>query len=139
MWILIYIVLDLDGGIKSRVLDFEMERRRNAENGSRSNVRYEYRGESSRGCYKRFEGHLKAGQNGFMHKHENENHGGNREIEYVIKRERVDKDPMRRVLRESIRIESAANDRSIKLMNTKEEHFGVQTVRTHFGRDYDGQ
>ena len=110
----------------------EIERREGVKN-----VRYEYRGESSRGCYKRFESHLRAGQNGFMHKHEIENHRGARQIEYLIKREKVDKDPMRRILRESIRIESAVKNRAIKLMNTKEEHFGIQTVRAKFGRDID--
>ena len=72
-----------------------------------------------------------------MHKHEIENHRGARQIEYLIKREKVDKDPMRRILRESIRIESAVKNRAIKLMNTKEEHFGIQTVRAKFGRDID--
>ena len=42
---------------------------------------------------------------------------------------------MRRQLRESIRIESAAIDESIELLNSKEEHFGTQTVRAQFGRN----
>ena len=70
-----------------------------------------------------------------MHQHAVEKHDGQPGIEFVIKRERVDKDPMRRQLRESIRIESAAIDESIELLNSKEEHFGTQTVRAQFGRN----
>ena len=114
----------------------EMERKKDEENGLGPGVRYEYRGESSRGCFKRYNSHIRAGENGFMSKHEREKHEGQQGIEYIIKREKIDKDPMRRILRESIRIESAAKDRSVKLMNTKEEHFGVQTVRAQFSRDY---
>ena len=47
-------------------------------------------------------------------------------------RHRIDQDPLRRILRESIRIVNAENDDSVKLMNTKEEYFGVKTVRPYF-------
>ena len=47
---------------------------------------------------------------GFMLKHILEKHGGDMKNEFMIKREKVDKDPMRRILRESIRIENAERD-----------------------------
>ena len=40
---------------------------------------------------------------------------------------------MRRIIRESIRIEKAQSDPNIVLMNSKDEHFGTQNIRAHFG------
>ena len=110
-------------------------REQKIKDGEDPGVRYQYDGESSRGCYERFQGHVKTGQGGFMHQHTIEQHNGHPGIEFVIKREKIDKDPMRRQLRESIRIESASRDESIELLNSKEEHFGTQTVRAQFGRN----
>ena len=70
-----------------------------------------------------------------MYKHAVEKHGGDLDNEYVIKRERIDKDPMRRILRESIRIDNTEKERTKVLMNSKEEHFGTQTIRANFSRD----
>ena len=113
----------------------EETREKNKERGNEEGVKHEYRGESSRGCYTRFESHKNAGKKGFMYKHNTEEHGGDPENEYIIKREKIDKDPMRRVLRESIRIEKAEKDKSIILMNSGEERFGTRTVRVQFARD----
>ena len=74
----------------------------------------------------------------FMYKHVVEKHEGNVETEFRIKRENIDKDPMRRILRESVRIGKAEKDNSLILMNTKEEHFGVQTIRGNFGTEWTG-
>ena len=73
---------------------------------------------------------------GYMYEHSEEKHGGNQQNEYVIQRETIDKDVMRRIVRESIRIEEAEEDPSIELLNGKEEHFGVVTVRANFGMDW---
>ena len=54
--------------------------------------------------------------------------------EFKVQRERID--PIRRILRESLRTEGAGKDESKVLMNSKEEHFGVQTVRGTFGTDW---
>ena len=110
-------------------------RERSLTNGSEEEPSYEYRGESSRGLCTRCEGHIKAGPAGFIHKHNEEKHEGDQGNEYLIMRERIDKDPMRRVIRESIRIESAQRDEKIVLLNSKDEHFGTQTIRAQFGRD----
>ena len=108
---------------------------REREQGGNTDKSYVYVGESSRGCYKRFEGHRKSKHNGFMYKHAIEKHGGDLENDFVIKRERVDKDPMRRILRESIKIDNIEKDNNKLLMNSKEEHFGTQTIRANFSRD----
>ena len=78
---------------------------------------------------------MRAGQGGFMHQHTTEKHDEQHGIKYIIKRERVDKDPMRRQLRESIRIENDSKNELIELLNSKEEHFGTQTVRAQFSRN----
>ena len=72
-----------------------------------------------------------------MHEHKEKKHDGNlNKEEFVINRHSVDKDVMRRIVRESIRIEAAEKDPSITLMNRKEEHFGTVTVRSNFGIDW---
>ena len=98
-----------------------------------------YIGESSRGCYSRFnqekeEYDLQKG--GFMYKHAQACHEGSKDVEFIIKRESIDKDPMRRIIRESVRIEKALTDKSIEMMNTREEHFGPQTVRSRYGIEW---
>jgi hypothetical protein len=98
-----------------------------------------YIGESSRGCYTRFRKEEMKNNptvKGYMYEHSEEKHGGNQQNEYVIQRETIDKDVMRRIVRESIRIEEAEEDPSIELLNGKEEHFGVVTVRANFGMDW---
>ena len=93
-----------------------------------------YIGETGRGCYERFKGHKDQykSRKGFMWKHAEEEHSGRLDVDFSIFRHRVDQDPMRRILRESIRIVSAENNDSIKLMNTKEEYFGIKTFRPYF-------
>ena len=71
-----------------------------------------------------------------MHKHNTEKHHGDTNNKFRIKREKIDQDPIRRILRESIRIEKAEKDKSKIVMNSKDEHFGVQTVRGTFGTDW---
>ena len=99
-----------------------------------------YMGESSRGCNTRFQRELRKinpKANGYMHEHIEKKHDGNlNKEEFVINRHSVDKDVMRRIVRESIRIEAAEKDPSITLMNRKEEHFGTVTVRSNFGIDW---
>ena len=99
-----------------------------------------YIGESSRGCNTRFQRELRKvnpKDKGYMQEHIEKEHGGNANKEdFVIKRHSVDKDVMRRIVRESIRIETNEKDPTIKLMNRKEEHFGTVTVRSNFGIDW---
>ena len=71
-----------------------------------------------------------------MYKHIMEKHEGNIRNEFKIKRHRIDKDPIRRIIRESVRIERAVKDNSIIVMNSKDEHFGVQTVRGSFNSEW---
>lgn len=111
----------------------ECERERSESGGNmKRNV---YIGESSRGCYVRFKGHeseYRGGKGGVMMNHARDKHDENRKLEFIIKREKVDKDPMRRILRESIRINKAEEDETINLMNSKDEYFGVKTIRSMF-------
>ena len=58
-----------------------------------------------------------------MYTHVIDMHEGNTSNEFKIQRHRIDKDPIRRIIRESIRIES-----SVVVMNTKDDQFGVQKV-----------
>ena len=100
-------------------------------------VQHMYIGETSRGSYQRFRGHLEQYKNkkGFMWKHAEDEHDGDMNIKFTIRREAVDPDPMRRVLRESIRIVNSEENSRIKLMNTKEEYFGVKTIRATFSQE----
>ena len=99
-------------------------------------VLYIYIGETARGCYERFKGHLESyrQKKGFMWKHAEEAHNGSMNLKFSIKREAVDPEPMRRIIRESIRINDMEWRSDVKLMNTKEEFFGVKTVRATFSQ-----
>ena len=47
-----------------------------------------------------------------------------------------DSDPMRRIIRESIRIRNARKSANVvQLMNRKEEYFGIKTVEVNFEQD----
>ena len=107
-----------------------------------SGQKYEYIEESSRGCYTRYKQELSEYTpkiKGFMYKHAADKHEGSTQVEFKIKRENIDKDPMRRILRESIRIEREKKNKSKILMNSRDEHFGVQTVRGTFGNEWVGE
>ena len=98
-----------------------------------------YYGESSRGCFERYKSHVaqyRAKKTGFMIKHDQEFHGGRGECKFTIQRTDVDRDPLRRMVRESIRIRNAENDPNIDLLNTKEEWFGVQTIGARFSQEW---
>ena len=99
-----------------------------------------YIGESSRGCHTRFKQELdeyNPKDKGFMYMHALKEHGGSREVAFKIQRHSIDSDPMRRILREGIRIERARKDGTKVVMNSKNEHFGPQTVRGTYGTDWD--
>ena len=99
-----------------------------------------YIGESSRGCHTRFKQELdeyNPKDKGFMYMHALEEHGGSREVAFKIQRHSIDSDPMRRILREGLRIERARKDGTKVVMNSKNEHFGPQTVRGTYGTDWD--
>ena len=102
-----------------------------------------YIGETSRGLYTRHKGHVskyKSVKNhesekentGFMFRHAKEHHGGSKDIEYTIQRTATDKDPMRRIIRESVQITNARSKKEFTLMNGKDEYFGVRVVTPHF-------
>lgn len=50
-----------------------------------------------------------------------------------MKRNAVDKDPLRRILRESIKINKAKDEGFVLLMNSKNEYFGLKMIRPKFG------
>lgn len=89
------------------------------------NIQHVYITETSRGSYQRFKGHLEQHKNkrSFMCKHAEDEHDGDMNIKFSIRKEAVDLDPMRRVLRESIRVVNSEENRRIKSMNTIEEYF----------------
>ena len=70
-----------------------------------------------------------------MWKHAEECHNGSMDLKFSIRRVASDPDPMRRILRESIRITNGEEREDIKLMNTKEEFFGVKTIRSTFSQE----
>ena len=100
-----------------------------------------YLGESSRGAFVRFGQHKAAykAKKGFMWEHAEDAHDGKSDVEFVIKVDKKDSDPMRRVIRESIRIKNARTaeeegtrdneGRKTKLLNTKNEYFGMKLVK----------
>ena len=67
---------------------------------------YMYIGETDRGCYEWFRAHIETykQKKGFMWKHAEEVHNASTKLTFSIKREAVDLDPMRRIIRESVRI-----------------------------------
>ena len=115
----------------------ECERNRTTRGG----IKYEYYGESSRGCYERYEGHIEAyrggegTEKGFMWNHAKEVHEGRKDLSFKMVRLSTSKDPMRRVLEESVRINQVKRERQVCLMNTKSEYFGLQVVRPNYGVD----
>ena len=58
---------------------------------------------------------------GFMYTLIMEKDEANMRNEFKIKRHRIDKDPIRRIIRESISIEKAVKDNSVIVINSKEE------------------
>ena len=73
---------------------------------------------------------------GFMYKHAMEHHDGNMQLKFSMKRVNVDRDPLRRVLRESVRINEYMKDENVELLNSKEEYFGLKTIRTEFSQGW---
>ena len=71
-----------------------------------------------------------------MYKHVEECHRGDQSIEFVMRRECVNQDPVRRVVMEALRIEKAMRDPSIVVLNSREEHYGTQVVRSRFGIEW---
>ncbi len=106
---------------------------------------YVYVGETSRGLYIRSKGHhaqYKSKKNkknedeseGFMTRHAEERHGGRRDVTFSFERTATDRDPMRRVLRESVQIINAREYTNTVLLNGKDEFFGVRVVTPQFSQ-----
>ena len=104
-----------------------------------------YAGESSRGCTNRFEQHVAAykSKSNFMWSHVEAVHGGemgedpSRDFSMQLKSK--DTDPIRRILRESIRINSLRREEELGegrsktvVLNGKDEFFGVKVVQPQF-------
>ena len=109
------------------------------QNRRKEDKKFVYIGESSRGCHTRYlqeREEYNQEKKGFMYKHAEECHGGDQSIEFVMRRECVNKDPVRRVVMEALRIERAVGDPSIVIMNSREEHYGPQMVRSKFGTEW---
>ena len=108
-------------------------------------IRKVYMGESSRGCYVRGRQHRDDYKNrkGFMWDHDLKEHGGTSDVRFEMELVAKDRDPMRRVIRESIRIRNArknekqadVNGRVTEIMNRKEEWFGLKTIEVNFSQD----
>ena len=100
---------------------------------------YIYVGETSRGLFVRHEKHVEkygtVKSSGFMNKHAVERHGGDLNLRFSMERTATDRDPMRRVIRESIQIVRARGEREKQLMNSKDEYFGVRVVRPNFTQE----
>ena len=105
---------------------------------------HRYVGETSRGLYERHKTHKteymarpKEGKErtGFMHRHSEECHGGRRDLKFSMERTSSDRDPMRRVLRESVQILETRRNKDVKMMNGKDEYFGVRVVTPNFTQE----
>ena len=96
--------------------------------GEQERVRYQYRGESSRGCFTRFNQHAEDYERGagFMAQHTQEHHHGRKRSageDYSMERVSTDSESVRRVLREAV---------GIRRVQDKEE--GVQFEYEEEGR-----
>ena len=103
-----------------------------------------YCGETSRGCHMRFAGHLSKYKDskGFMWEHTEKAHNGERgedpARDFYMKLCKVDKDPIRRVVRESIRIKNGRereDEGGTAMFNDKSEWFGVKIVSVEFKQE----
>ena len=104
-----------------------------------------YCGESSSGCSTRYQQHVVKykGRKGFMRDHTAEHHGGAQgetpACDYYMKPSSVDRDPIRRIVRESIRIKNAREREDegggTAVMNDKSEWFGVKVVSVDFKQE----
>ena len=70
-----------------------------------------------------------------MWNHAKEVHDERKDLKFTMKRSSIDKDPLRRILRESIKINKAKDEGLVLLMNSKNEYFGLKVVRPKFGVD----
>ena len=80
-----------------------------------------------------------------MWDHDVEVHGGVADVKYEIESIVRDRDPMRRIIRESVRIQNARRDagnnvkdidgKVVKLMNRKDEWFGIKTIQVNFEQE----
>ena len=70
-----------------------------------------------------------------MHRHSEECHGGRRDVKFSMERTSSDRDPMRRVLRESVQILETRRNKDVKMMNGKDEYFGVRVVTPNFTQE----
>ena len=80
-----------------------------------------------------------------MWDHDVEEHGGVTDVRYEIESIVRDRDPMRRIIRESIRIQNARRNaennvkdvdgKVVKLMNRKDEWFGIKTIQVNFEQE----
>ena len=99
-----------------------------------------YLGETSRGCYIRFQSHVSGYRckSNFMWNHVEKEHAGvYGEIpsdDFYMKLSSVDSEPIQRVVRESVRIKRAreGEEDGTRLMNDKNEWFGVRVVSASF-------
>ena len=120
-------------------------------------VRYQYRGESSRGCFTRFNQHADDYErsSGFMWQHTEEHHQGRKRSageDYSMERMSTDSDSMRRILREAVsirRVQDKEDGVELKieeegrriqipvatvLMNSKEEFHMPKIVGVHLSQ-----
>ena len=107
--------------------------------------KYVYMGESSRGGYIRYKQHFNKykTKSGFMWDHDVLKHGGTGEVEFEVERVVKDGDPLRRVIRESVKLQHTNREEGcrdgngvvVNLMNRKNEYFGMMTVQVNFERD----
>ena len=106
--------------------------------------RYLYLGESSRGCYIRFQSHItkyKLRKN-FMWDHVQKVHDGEQGVnpggDFYMQLVGVDREPMPRVVRESVGIKNAREEErkgGYEVMNDKNEWFGVKVVTAAFKQE----
>ena len=104
-----------------------------------------YCGESSRGCNKRYKEHVSSykAHKGFMWDHVEKVHNGvqgeDPANDFYMKLHSVDRDPIRRVVRESIRIKNAREREDEgggpEVLNDKGEWFGVKVVTAEFKQE----
>ena len=80
-----------------------------------------------------------------MWDHDVEEHGGVADVKYETESIVRDRDPMRRRIIESVRIQNARRDagnnikdvdgKVVKLMNRKDEWFGIKTIQVNFEQE----
>ena len=102
---------------------------------------HSYVGETSRSPYTRGVQHLalynRKNDTSFMWRHTRDHHHGvighdRGSHDFTMKRLSTFKDPLTRIIEEAVEIKEQEDDRNVRSLNSRQEYFGAELVRSSF-------